>query len=111
MSPRGGLRVQLPRMNNNVIHVSETEARDDFASLLDRVRAGAEVVIEDNSNPVAVLRRAAPRPGRLLSESIALAEEHAGRLGYTPTLDPDFAADLAEIIDSHRRPLNPPEWD
>jgi len=98
-------------MNNHVIHVSETEARDDFASLLDRVREGAEVVIENNSNPVAVLRPAAPRPGRLLSESIALAEEHAGRLGYTPTLDPDFAADLEEIIDRHRKPLNPPEWD
>ena len=64
-------------MNNDVIHVSETEARDDFASLLDRVRAGAEIVIEDNSNPVAVLRPASPPPSRRLSESIALAEEHA----------------------------------
>ena len=98
-------------MNNHVIHVSETEARDDFASLLDRVRAGAEVVIEDNSNPVAVLCPAAPSRGRLLSESIALAEEHAEKLGYTPTLDSDFAADLEEIIDSHRKPLSPPEWD
>lgn len=98
-------------MTNHVIHVSETEARDDFGSLLDRVRAGAEVVIEDNSNPIAVLRPASNGPGRLLSESIALAEEHAKDLGYTPTLDPDFAADLEEIINSHRKPLNPPEWD
>ena len=98
-------------MNNHVIHVSETEARDDFASLLDRVRAGAEVVIEDNSNPIAVLRPASKGSGRLVSESIVLAEEHATDLGYTPTLDPDFAADLAEIISNHRKPLNPPEWD
>ena len=98
-------------MNNDVIHVSETEARDNFASLLNRVRAGAEVVIEDNSNPVAVLRPASPRPGRLLSESITLAEEHAEKLGYTPTLDHDFATDLEEIIHSHRKPLNPPEWE
>jgi hypothetical protein len=47
----------------------------------------------------------------LLSESIAMAEAHAKELGYTPTLDPDFAADLQEIIKSHREPLNPPAWD
>ena len=98
-------------MNDHVIRVSEAEARDDFASLLDRVRAGAEVVIEDNSNPIAVLRPASKGSGRLLSESIVLAEEHARDLGYTPTLDPDFAADLEEIINSHRQPLNPPEWE
>lgn len=98
-------------MNNDVIHVSEAEARNNFASLLDRVRAGAEVVIEDDSNPVAVLRPVTTTRGRLLSKSIALAEEHSEELGYTPTLDPDFAADLEEIINSHRQPLNPPAWD
>jgi hypothetical protein len=41
--------------------------------------------------------------GRPLSESIALAEAHAKELGHEPTLDPDFAADLAEII-KHRKP-------
>lgn len=106
-----GLRVQSQRMNNHVIHVSEAEAKDDFASLLDRVLAGAEVVIENGSSPVAVLRPATACRGRTLSASIALAEEHAKELGYTPTLDPDFAADLAEIINSHREPLNPPAWD
>jgi len=98
-------------MSKNVIHISRAEAASNFTSLLDRVRAGDEVVIEDDSNPVAVLRSAASRPGRLLSESIALAEAHAKELGYTPTLDPDFAADLQEIINSHREPLNPPAWD
>ena len=98
-------------MDKNVIHVSEAQARSDFTSLLDRVRAGAEVVIEDDFNPVAVLRPVTKTRGRLLTESIALAEEHAEELGYTPTLDPDFAADLEEIINSHRKPLNPPAWD
>ena len=98
-------------MNNNVIHVSEVEARNNFASLLDRVRAGAEVVIGDDSNPIAVLRPVNRTRGRLLSKSIALAEEHSEELGYTPTLDPDFAADLKEIIHSHRQPLTPPAWD
>jgi antitoxin (DNA-binding transcriptional repressor) of toxin-antitoxin stability system len=92
-------------VSNNVIHISKAEAASNFASLLDRVRAGAEVIIEEDSNPVAVLRSAPPRAGRLLSESIALAEAHAQELGYTPTLDPDFAADLQEIINSHRAPF------
>ncbi|MGH9353621.1 MAG: type II toxin-antitoxin system Phd/YefM family antitoxin, partial [Terriglobia bacterium] len=94
-------------MAHPVIHISEAEAANDFASLLARVRAGAEVVIEEGTQPVAVLRPVAARPGRLLSESIALAEAH----GSTATLDEDFAADLEAIINSHREPLNPPAWD
>ena len=66
-----------------------------------------EVVI-DGHEPVAVSRRASKRePGRLLSESIALAEAH----GSTVTLDGEFARDLEAIINSHREPLKPPKWD
>jgi antitoxin (DNA-binding transcriptional repressor) of toxin-antitoxin stability system len=71
-----------------------------------RVRAGAEVVIEQDARPVAVLRPAEPHV-RLLSESLRLAREH----GSTVTLDEDFERDLEEIINSHREPLNPPAWD
>ena len=81
-----------------------------FASLLAWVREGAEVVIEQDSQPVAVVCQAETFRGRLLSESIALAKAHANELGYEPTLDPEFAADLEEIIESHRKPLNPPAW-
>jgi antitoxin (DNA-binding transcriptional repressor) of toxin-antitoxin stability system len=98
-------------MAKDVIHVSDKEAADDFASLLARVREGAEVVIEHDARPVAVVRPAEVFRGRLLSESIALAKAHAKKLGYEPTLDADFAADLEEIITSHRKPLNPPAWD
>jgi len=97
-------------MAQTVIHMSEAEAADDFASLMARVRAGAEVIIERNAQPVAVVRPI-PLARRTISESIALAKAHAKQLGYTPTLDPDFAADLETIIDSHREPLNPPAWD
>jgi antitoxin (DNA-binding transcriptional repressor) of toxin-antitoxin stability system len=45
-------------MGNGVIHISDAEAANEFASLLDRVRAGAEVVIEHDARPIAVLRRA-----------------------------------------------------
>ena len=47
-------------MGNRVIHISDEEAASDFGSLLDRVRAGVEVVIEHDSQPVALLRPALP---------------------------------------------------
>lgn len=96
-------------MAKDVIHISEAEAATtNVATLLAHVRAGAEVVIENDARPVAVLRSAEPHPGgRLLSESIALAEAH----GSTVTLDGDFGRDLEEVINSHREPLNPPAWD
>jgi antitoxin (DNA-binding transcriptional repressor) of toxin-antitoxin stability system len=99
-------------MSHTVIHISETEAESDFGSVLARVRAGAEVIIESKSGgpPVAVVRPVGSGPGRLLSESIALAEKHAKELGYEPKMDPEFAADLEQIIDN-RKPREPSEWD
>jgi prevent-host-death family protein len=94
-------------MAKNVIHVSEAEAANNFASLLERVRAGAEVVIEKDSRPVAILRPFEEPRVRLLSESLALAKAR----GSTVTLDGDFGRDLEEIINSHREPLNPPDCD
>jgi hypothetical protein len=58
--------------------------------------AGMEIVIQR-----------APRPGRLLSECIALAESH----GSTLTLDEDFGKDLEEVIQSRREPLDASRWD
>jgi antitoxin (DNA-binding transcriptional repressor) of toxin-antitoxin stability system len=98
-------------MADHVIHISEEEAARDFAGLMARVRAGAEVVIESDARAVAIVRPAGNefRP-RLLSESIALARKHAEELGYEPRMDPEFAADLEEIING-RRPWNPPAWE
>jgi len=97
-------------MAKDVIHTSEAEAASDFASLMARVRSGAEVVIEENTQPVAVVRPAEPVRGRPISESIALAEAHAKDAGYEPTLDPEFAADLEETIKS-RQPRNISTWE
>ena len=96
-------------MADRVIHISEAEAASNFAGVLARVREGAEVVIESGKLPVAVVRPAEPHV-RLLSESIALAKAHAKELGYEPTLDPDFAADLEEIIKS-RKPREISSWE
>ena len=93
-------------MAKNVIHISEAEAANNFAEVLERVRAGVEIVIGDEARPVAVVRSAEPHV-RLLSESLRLAKEHAS----TATLDEDFARDLEAAINSHREPLNPPAWD
>lgn len=98
-------------MPKDVIHVSDTEAVRNFALLLDRVRAGAEIVIERDARPVAVVKLPEAPRGRLLSESIALAKAHAKALGFEPVMDDEFAADLEQIIENHRKPLNPPSWD
>jgi antitoxin (DNA-binding transcriptional repressor) of toxin-antitoxin stability system len=70
-------------MAKDVIHISDKEAASDFASLLARVREGAEVIIEHDARPVAVVRPAEVFRGCLLSESIAsiaLAEAHTKEL-------------------------------
>lgn len=89
--------------------ISESEAGRDFVGLLARARAGEEIVIEKEAAPAVVLRAAEPR-GRLLSESIALAEARAKELGFEPVMDAAFAADLEEII-RNRKPRDTSELD
>ena len=71
-------------MADHVIHISEAEATSNFADVLARVRAGAEVVIESGKLPVAVLRPAEPHV-RLLSESLRLAQSTPLRRRSTAT--------------------------
>lgn len=97
-------------MNMATIHISEAEAARDFAGLMARVRAGAEIVIEKEASPAVVLRVAVEPRGRLLSESIALAEAHAEEMGFEPVMDPEFAADLEEIV-RNRKPRDTSAWD
>jgi hypothetical protein len=48
-----------------------------------------------------------PQPvGRKISESIALAKAYEEKLGYAPVPDEDFARDVQEGIDSHRKPIH-----
>jgi prevent-host-death family protein len=53
--------------------MTEAEVARDLHGVLEKVRKGAEIVVEANNRPVAVIRPPEPR-GRLLSECIALAE-------------------------------------
>ncbi len=101
-------------------HIPESEAARDLPGLLDRVRAGEEIVIEKEAATPVVLRTLEPR-GRLLSEAIALAKQHevelprrsisesialaearSQELGNKPVMDAGFAADLEEIIRSRK---------
>jgi|CZKK01.1.fsa_nt_gi antitoxin (DNA-binding transcriptional repressor) of toxin-antitoxin stability system len=96
-------------MTDRVIHVSEAEAVSDFAGLLARVRAGAEVVVENGELPEAVIHApAAPRG--TLSECIALAKAREAETGEVPVLDADFAADMEDIL-KHRLAWDPPAWE
>jgi antitoxin (DNA-binding transcriptional repressor) of toxin-antitoxin stability system len=69
-------------MSKPAIHMSEAEAANDLLSLLARVRAGAEVVIERDAEGVAVIRPAAPQV-RLLSESLRLAKDRVPTRRWT----------------------------
>jgi hypothetical protein len=74
--------------------------------VLEKVQQGAEVIVERDAQPVAVIKLPQFR-GRPINECIALAEAR----GSHATLDEDFAKDLEDIINSHREPLTPPSWD
>jgi len=93
-------------MAKHVIRISTKEAAaTTVATLLDRVRAGAEIVIEDDTHPIAILHSAEPLR-RTISECIALLPEDS-----VATIDPGFSKDVEAAIASHREPLDPPAWD
>ncbi len=81
-------------MAKTVIHVTEAEAARDFADILIRVRAGAEVIIEKDARPVAIIHAAEPER-RTISESMALLPENSDA-----TIDADFAKDVEAAIAS-----------
>lgn len=74
-------------------------------AVLQLVRQGAEVVVEEDHKPVAILRPA-EQPLRLLSESIAIARLREKERGSAVVLDPDFAEDMEEIV-RNRQLWNP----
>jgi len=73
--------------------------------VLDKVRDGAEIVVERGSQPVAVIRPPV-RSGRPIADVLLDAKAQ----NSTETLDSDFGKDLEEIIAS-QQPWNPPSWE
>lgn len=88
------------------VRMSEADAARDFSAVLARVRAGEEVVIENDAHPVAVVTAPAKRRALMLSEILARAKAR----NSTSTLDPDFGRDLEDAIASHPEPIDI-SWD
>jgi hypothetical protein len=96
-------------------HISDVEAMRDFGSLLDRVKAGEEIVIDAGTTPVVMRRIDVGASLGLekdpsITATLARMEESAKRLGYKPKMDADFVADMEEII-AKRKPADRSAWD
>ena len=87
------------------VHMTEAEVVRDIQAVLERVRQGTEIIIEEGYRTVAIISPV-KGPGRPIDECIALAREYGS--GAIP--DEDFAKDLEEII-AGRKPLDASVWD
>ncbi len=92
-------------MQPRILHISEGDLAKDIGAVLQRVQTGAEVVIDRDAQPVAVIRAATP-VRRKISECISMLPADSNA-----TIDPDFAKDVEAAIESHREPSEPPTWD
>jgi antitoxin (DNA-binding transcriptional repressor) of toxin-antitoxin stability system len=88
------------------VHMTEAEVARDLHTVLEKVRQGVEVIIEQDSRPIAVLKAPVVK-GRMISEVIAALEAR----GSNAVIDDDFARDIEEGIKAHREPWNPPSWE
>ena len=88
------------------IYMPEGEVARDFAAVLEKIRHGVEIIVEQNHRPVAIIRPM-KRTGRLISECIASARAGGSRL----TLDSGFAHDVEQGIEDRQEPWNPPSWE
>jgi len=89
-----------------MIRITDVELARDVPALLAKVQEGVEVIVERDHRPLAVIR-APIGNGRLLSESIALAESR----GTTAVPDEGFMKDVEEGIAERSKPWNPPNWE
>jgi antitoxin (DNA-binding transcriptional repressor) of toxin-antitoxin stability system len=58
-----------------VVHISEADLARDVHGVLDRVESGAEVIVERNAKPIAILRAAEPSRRKLSEIAAALAKD------------------------------------
>lgn len=88
------------------VHMTYNEVSNNFAAVLENIRKGVEVIVEQDHCPVALIR-SPKRSGRSISECIASAKASGSKV----TLDGDFAHDVEEGIKDRQEPWNPPSWD
>ena len=88
------------------VRMTDAEVTSNFGAVLEKLKHGAEVVVEQDHRPVAVIRPP-HRPGRSISECIASARASGSKV----TLDGGFAAHVEAEIRDRQEPWNPPFWD
>ena len=88
------------------VRITEAELARDLHAVLAKVQQGVEVVVEQDSRAIAVIRPAMPA-GRMISEVIADLRAR----GSSAVMDDDFADAIEEGIKAQRQPWNPPSWD
>jgi antitoxin (DNA-binding transcriptional repressor) of toxin-antitoxin stability system len=94
--------VHNTQLKKAIIRLTEAEAAaTNVTTLLARVRAGTEIVIENDKMPIAVFRAVDPMR-RTITECIELLPENS-----TATIDPNFPDDVRAAVDSQREPLSP----
>jgi antitoxin (DNA-binding transcriptional repressor) of toxin-antitoxin stability system len=86
--------------------MSEAELARDLHAALAKVQQGLEIVIEQNHQPVAILKPSKPI-GRPISEVLADLESR----NSPAIMDDDFAHDIEEGIKANRQPWNPASWE
>jgi len=69
------------------LHITGAELARDIHAMLAKMQTGVEVIVEQDHRPVAVIKTP-PKPGRKISECIALAKAYKEKLGYAPVPDP-----------------------
>jgi hypothetical protein len=93
-------------LDMGTLRITEAELARDVRAIMAKVQQGVEVVVEQDHRPVATIRTLLPK-GRLLSESIALAEAR----GTTAIPDEGFMKDVEEGIAERSQPWNPTTWE
>jgi antitoxin (DNA-binding transcriptional repressor) of toxin-antitoxin stability system len=88
------------------VRITEAELARDLHGVLAKVKAGLEVVVEQDHRPVAVIRPSTVA-GRMISEVLSDLKARGSRA----VMDDEFARDIEEGIQSQRQPWNPPSWD
>jgi antitoxin (DNA-binding transcriptional repressor) of toxin-antitoxin stability system len=87
------------------VHMTEAEVTNNFAAVLEKLKHGAEVVVEQDHGPVAVIS-AVKGPGRPIDECIAMARAR----GSGAKLDEEYAEDLKSSSPAEARSI-PSVWD
>jgi antitoxin (DNA-binding transcriptional repressor) of toxin-antitoxin stability system len=88
------------------VHMTYNEVASNFAAVMEKIRKGVEVIVEQDHLPVALIRLP-ERSGRPISECIASAKASGSKV----TLDGGFGHDVEEGIKDRDVPWNPPSWD